>query len=374
MIKILFLINTLGGGGAERVLVNLVNNMDKSKFDITVETMFADGVNRCLLNDDVKYFCKNKLGIRGLSNIIEYIPSRLLYKYYIGKNDYDIIVAYMHGAPTKVVSGCKKSDVKKVTWLHFGNPHEGSFFSYWKNESMAINAYASMDVLVGVSQSVSNAFSDYTHINDKSVTLYNTNDTERILKMAECEVEFDKDIEKPLICTSGRLSNQKGFDRLINAAASLHNDGFDFKLIIMGSGPEEKNLSELLRKHNADEYICLSGFCENPYNIMSKSDFYISSSREEGLATVLTEALTLGLPVVSTDVSGAKEVLGENNEFGLVVENSEKGIYDGLKEFLTNSDKLNYYRSVAKKRAELFDTEHTVSKTEEFFESLVEKD
>ena len=65
MIKILFLINTLGGGGAERVLVNLVNSMDKTKFDITIETMFADGINKEFLTSDIRCISKNKLGIRG---------------------------------------------------------------------------------------------------------------------------------------------------------------------------------------------------------------------------------------------------------------------------------------------------------------------
>lgn len=371
-IKVLFLINTLGGGGAERVLVNLVNHMDKSKFDITVETMFAGGINEGLLSSDVRYIKKNKLGIRGLSNIIRYIPEKALYRYYIGNNDYDIIVAYMHGAPTKVVAGCCDDTKKTVSWLHFGNPEKGSFFSFWSKKEYAIDAYKKMDAIVGVSQSVSNAFTGYFG-KDKLHTLYNTNDTARIVSMAKENIILPVSKEVPLICTSGRLTTQKGFDRLISVAKKLWDEGHRFNILIMGSGPEEQNLKAQIQDLSASKFVTMMGFCENPYAVMKQCDFYISSSREEGLATVLTEALTLEMAIISTDVSGAKEVLGEHNEYGLVVENSEKGIYSGLKEFLSNQDLVEKYRKGAAKRAELFDTKHAVSKTEEFFEQLVSR-
>lgn len=373
MIKILFLINTLGGGGAERVLVNLVNSMDKTKFDITIETMFADGINKEFLTSDIRCISKNKLGIRGLSNLIKYIPASLLYKYYIGKNNYDIIVAYMHGAPTKVISGCKEKDKKKVTWLHYGNPEKGTFFDFWLSRKRAFEAYDSMDAVVGVSKSVSSTFAKYTKIEHNKYTLYNTNDTEKIINMSNERIEDNLNHEFPIFCTSGRLTTQKGFDRLVSVSKKLFDNGYKFTIIIMGAGPDEEKLKMQIKQLNAGNYVKMFGFCANPYSIMKQCDAYISSSREEGLATVLTEALTLGMPVISTDVSGAKEVLGNNNEYGLVVENSEQGIYDGLKTFLIKKELRDYYRSVAQERAILFNTENTVSKTERFFEKLLNK-
>lgn len=370
VIRILFLINTLGGGGAERVLVNLVNNMDHSKFDITVETMFAGGVNENFLPNSVKHIKKNKLGIRGLSNMIRYIPEKILFQHYIGHNQYDIIVAYMHGAPVKVIAGCGGKKIKKVAWLHYGNPEKGSFFSFWSKKESAIAAYKKMDAIVGVSQSVTNAFVEYFG-DEKMHTLYNSNDCERIISMGKENVMLPGSKSMPLICTSGRLTTQKGFDRLISAAKTLWDEGYRFRILIMGSGPEERNLKTKIQALNATEYITLLGFCENPYAVMKQCDFFISSSREEGLATVLTEALALGMAAISTDVSGAKEVLGMHNEYGLVVENSEKGIYSGMKEFLSNQELIEKYRMGAVKRAELFDAKHTVLKTEEFFEQLV---
>lgn len=369
MIKILFLINTLGGGGAERVLVNLVNNMDKEKFDITVETMFSDGVNRAMLSTNIHYLNKNPLNIRGLSNIMKYIPAKFLYKYYIGDADYDLIIAYMHGIPTKVLSPYSK--IPKIAWLHYGNPEKGTFFKYWFSRKKAIAAYNSFDAIVGVSQSVTDAFRKCTGIRDKCYTLYNTNDTSRVVRLSKELSNIILDRRGNFVfCSCGRLTSQKGFDRLIVSATRLHDDGFRFTVVIMGAGPDEEKLQRLINKNGAESYVKLLGFCDNPYSVMRQCDAYVLPSREEGLATVLTEALTLGLPVISTNVSGAKEVLGENNEYGLVVENCKDGIYSGMRRFLESNDIIAQYKNVARKRAERFNTENTVKETEQFFERI----
>jgi hypothetical protein len=111
LIKVLFLINSLNGGGAERVLVNLVNNMDRNRFDLTVETMFNDGVNRDFLHKDIKYISKKAISFHGISKLIRLIPASALYKFFIGNDKYDVLIAYMHGAPTKVIAGCKNINI-----------------------------------------------------------------------------------------------------------------------------------------------------------------------------------------------------------------------------------------------------------------------
>jgi glycosyltransferase involved in cell wall biosynthesis len=237
----------------------------------------------------------------------------------------------------------------------------------------AYKAYRDLNAVVGVSESVSDAFSKCTGIEHNIYTLYNTNDTERIVRMSSEKSEMNFNHDCPIICSSGRLTKQKGFDRLIDVAHRLWKDGYRFQVLIMGSGPEEGNLRTQIQRTHSDGYVKLFGFCENPYNIMAQADIYVLPSREEGLATVLTEALTLGMPIASTDVSGAREVLGEHGEYGLIVENSEQGIYEGMKLFLTERAQVDYYKSHAKERAELFNTEHTVAKTEAFLESILQK-
>ncbi len=182
MIKVLFLINTLGGGGAERVLVNLVNNMDRTRFDITVETMFEDGVNRARLSPDIRCICRSAPLFRGIAKAFCCLSARQLYRYFIGDERYDVLIAFMHGAPTKVISGCPDPSVKKLTWLHTGDPAHSTFFDFWFRRKTAFKAYASCDAVVGISKTVADAFSAYTGIRDNVCVVYNTNDTARIVR------------------------------------------------------------------------------------------------------------------------------------------------------------------------------------------------
>lgn len=117
MIKILFLIHDLGSGGAEKVLVNLVNNMDISKFDITVMTLFDVGVNRQFLNPNIKYkSCFSKV-IPGNSHLMKIFTPSQLHRWYV-KDRYDIEISYLEGPSTRVISGCPWRDTKKIAWVH----------------------------------------------------------------------------------------------------------------------------------------------------------------------------------------------------------------------------------------------------------------
>ncbi len=164
---------------------------------------------------------------------------------------------------------------------------------------------------------------------------------------------------------------EKGYDRLIDAAKRLHDEGVSFDLAIVGDGECMAALRQQTERLDAAEYIHLLGFRDNPYPVMAASDLFVCSSRQEGLSTVVSEALILGVPVVSTAVSGAEEMLGEKNEYGLVVENSEQGVYDGLKAMLCDADKLSYYRQQAALRAPRFSTERTVGQAEELIDKCV---
>ena len=370
MIKILFLINTLGGGGAERALVNLITNMDRSEFAITVKTMFDGGVNTALLCDNVNYVNKKAPCPRGIAYFFKLIPSRLLYSYFVSGEKYDILVAFMHGAPVKVICGCKEKNTKTIGWLHNGNPETGTFFRFWFTKRQAFKAYSALDKLVGVSDNVSKKFSDYTGIKNIS-TVYNTNDVKKIRDGASEKFSLPFDKKGPLICSVGRLVKEKGFERLISAVVRLRSEVPGIELMIIGDGEEAGRLNSLINGYGAGEYIHLVGFDINPYKYMIRSDYFACSSYTEGLSTALTEAVILGMPCVSTDVSGAKEILGENNEFGIVTENSEQGIYEGMKRLLEDEKIAEHYRKKAEERAAFFDTENTVKQAEDLFLSLM---
>ena len=196
--KILFLMQNLGGGGAEKVLVNLVNNLNSEKFDITIKTIFGGGVNAEKLNKNVKYLCRRKKQFKGISRFYALLPAKWLYRNIIGKEQYDVVVAYMHGIPTKIIYGAPKN-TKKIAWLHTGDMKTISIFKCFLTYSRSIRALKQFDAIVGVSKTVCDNFTKRTGITEKVYTCYNTNETEKILLLAKEKVELPCK-KKPIIC------------------------------------------------------------------------------------------------------------------------------------------------------------------------------
>ena len=366
--KVLFLIQDLKHGGAEKVLVNLANNLDKEKYDVTIKTLFNRGVHIKNIKDGVKYIPGLKWEIRGNSHIIRKIPAKSLFKFFV-KDKYDIIVAFLEGNATRVLSGCTDKDTKKVAWVHIEMSSIKTSFSDTKE---AARVYNSFDKTVFVSNTVKEAFEKAAgQTFNNGIVLYNVNETEDIKIRSREKIDdahFSKD--EVNIISVAKLVPSKGYDRLIPALAKA-NENREKKahLYLLGIGEQQSELEALAKKHNIEEYVTFLGFKENPYKYLAAADFYICSSRREGFSTAVTEALVCGTPVVSTKCSGATELLGENNEYGIVVENSEEGVQKGLFAMLDN-DKYKEYKSLAKTRGELFSTENTTSAVEDMFEGL----
>lgn len=370
MIRVLFLIQNLGGGGAERVLVTLVNHMDKSKFDITVRTMFYDGVNASMLDKSIPYSCKHTPCFKGVNKVISYIPARILYKYFVGAEHYDVVIAYMHGVPTKIISGCR--DAAKIAWIHTRDMDKCSLFKAFPTYEQAIRTMNKMDAIVGVSDSVCDAFKKKTGITDKVFTKYNANDCDKIIALST-EPVSDFDASLPVILSIGRLCNPKRFDRLIRVSKKLHDDGYKHRLMILGTGGLQTELEELSKQLGIYDYVLFTGFQENPYKYLSRADLFVCSSDREGLSTATTEALILGVPIVTTNVSGATEILGSNNEYGIVTEIDDAALYQGVKEMITVPGLLEEYKAKAPDRAKLFEVESTVGEVERLITEVVTK-
>ncbi len=369
MIKILFLINSLGGGGAERVLVNLVNNMDLSKYDITVQTIFKAGVNKNLLSSEIRLIEGKIKSFKGISYVIKLLPSFVLYKYFI-KEEYDVVIAYMHGVATKILSSAPQK-TKKIAWLHTDMRNSTLSKVIW--QSQIVKTFNSYDKIVGVAKSVSQSFIDMYCLSEKVTTCYNTNDVKRIHELA-CEkinrTGWNNQSNCIKIITIGRLSKEKGFSRLIDCCSKLRDDGHNFQLLFLGKGPLESELREQCKKLRLENIISFGGYQENPYSFLQHADLFVCSSIQEGLNTAMSEAIILGVPVISTKVSGASEVLGENSEYGLLVDNNDLALYEGLKKLLSHQELLDEYRAKAIERASFFDTSITVRATEKLIDEV----
>lgn len=368
--RILFLINNLGGGGAERVLVNLVNHMDYSKYDITVKTIFDVGVNRQFLNEKITYKSVFKKMPRGNSYIAKLLPSLLLNKIII-KEEYDIVIAYMHGMATKILS-CSSSSAKKIAWLHVDMKHEKSLSRTFWNKKHIKKTFGKYNAIVGVSQTVIDSFEDLTGIKDRTYIKYNTNDISFIRdKSKELINDWMPNPNVINIYSIGRLVSQKGFDRLLIAHNELITKGIEYNLYIFGNGEEKERLKRYIKDNNLENTVFLMGFKDNPYKYISKLDLFVCSSRHEGLSTAMSEAFILGIPVLTTKCSGAEEIVGSNSEYGLLVENNTQGIQNGMEKLLTSNKLLNHYKEKSKERSSFFSVENTVMEVENLIDEVM---
>ena len=370
MIKILFMIPNLSVGGAEKVLVNLVNNIDKDKFDITVMTLFAGGVNEQFLKPHIKLKSCFKKTFRGNSHILKIFSPEKLYKRFI-KEHYDIIVSYLEGPTARIISGCTDKKTKLVSWIHCRMENEKAASVGFRNFQEAKNCYNKFDYTVCVSKWVKDYFTNTFNFNKPIGVLYNTIETDKILEESREQVNdinFSDDCYN--ICSVGKITQVKGFDRLVRIHKRLLDDGIKNHVYIFGIGEDKAKIKSYLTENNIQDTFTFMGYRTNPYKYVKKCDLYVCSSHSEGFSTSVTESLIVGTPVVTTLCSGMKEMLGENNEYGVVTDNNEDALYEGIKTILTTPNMLEKYSNKALERGKIFSTEKTVKAVEEMLDSL----
>ncbi len=368
MISVLFLIPTLDRGGAENVLVDLVNHMDQSKFQITVQTLFDQNSQKDKLRPGIEYRTFLYHQFHGNSRLQAILPARLLYRMIVGKR-YDIVVSYLEGPTAHILSGCPYKDTKKVAWFHSALTKGRGFRAGFVSLSQAIRAYQDFSMIAFVAQTVKEAIEKTAGIQfDHSCILYNTVNSDDILAKARETIQNPVFSDEEFnIVSTGKIAFVKGYDRLARIQKKLIDAGYRTHVYILGTGPDRKKIESYLRENNLSDYFTFLGFQENPYRFVSKADLFVCSSRREGFSTAVTEALILGVPVVSTNCSGAKELLGMNNEYGIVTENDEDSLYAGIRKMLDTQTLREHYREQAVKRSELFSKEKTIREVEKLF-------
>ncbi len=360
--RVLFLTVNLGCGGAEKVLVNLANELAGRGHDITIRSVIDQGENKNRISPSVKYEFVFHKYFRGV-NYLYKLPSAIIYRI-ICNGKYDIVIPYLHGMLTRVVSYAP-IDQKTMAWLHT-DMRKSIFMNTLVREKKVEECFKNYNRIVAVADSVKDSFIETTGIKDNVITLYNTFDVDEIIEKSKEQCDGFQNTIK--LVSIGKLEKVKGYERLLVAFNNLvHNDNLNLSLVIVGEGSERKSLETYVQKNKLQDRVAFPGYDANPYKYLSISDLFICSSYSEGFSSVVAESLILGVPVVSTDVSGAKELLGDS-EYGIIVGNSEQGIYDGIKKALSE---LHTLSEKAKQRGKKFSVDQTVGAVERVMEELM---
>lgn len=360
MKKILFLIHDLGQGGAEKVLVNLVNNLDRSKFNISVTALFGGGINEQFLKSDIHYRCVWRKNIPANSKLMKLLTPKQLHKICV-KEKYDIEISYLEGPCARIISGCDNEETKLVTWIHGAQHTMKNLAGSFRSEKEARDCYKRFHQIVCVSEIVKNDFVKILDFEKPCSVLYNTVESKVIMEKSKEFADRIIDDGKFKLIAVGTLKKIKGYERLFRIVKRLHCENISIMLYVLGNGPDEEKLKTIIKKENLEDCIIMLGYDTNPYKYVSKCDLFVCSSYSEGFSTAATEALIVGTPVCTVEVSGMKELLGSHNEYGIVVDNDEEALYQGIKDLVLNQEKLLFYRRKAYERGKKFSTEDTVN-------------
>lgn len=348
--KILFVIDNLKPGGAERVLVNILNNFPSKKADVDLLLFWKDGSFLDELSNKIKI--KNIFGTipkYGFLFLIERIILRIIVLfpaliYFIKlKTKYDVEISFLEGLPAVFISRSPISQSKKLAWIHTNVINNAT-----RNFKMEDTAYGKMNKIVFVSNEIKELFvKKHPRIQHSLLTtLYNPVDTDQVLRQSTepCPVLFDKTNFN--VISIGRLSPSKGFDRLISVADELVNGkGLSkIRFYILGAGELETELLNLIRSRKLSSHVILLGFARNPFPYLVQANLFLLTSRFEGFPMALLESKILAIPSVSASCSGVSEAIKDTIDGFIVSNESDSEFIDGAVDLifsLYHGDELN---------------------------------
>ncbi len=346
--KILFTNYSLDIGGIEKALVNMVNNMDFSKYDVTVLLQHKKG-------DFLKDVDK-RVEIQGfnLSNNKNVLLRKTINMFKIiftilkNVNKYDFAACYGTGykASSLVALYASKNN---ATWMHTNiinylrNKHnikedEKKLFKKI-NEFLTEIKFRKFKNYLFVSKNAMEAYlSLYPEDKQKCHLCYNFVDYKKILEMSKEKINVKKEANKiNLVNISRHTEYDKRITRIINAVDKLR-DKYDLKLYLVGDGPDHQKFIDLVKEKTLEKQVVFLGSQSNPYPYYLLGDIFVLSSAFEGFPTVYTESLTLNVPIVTTDVSDAKSFI--DKKYGIVCDNNDESLTKAIEEFISKNFKI----------------------------------
>jgi len=375
-IKVLFRLRSLEMGGVPRVVLDLLENLPKEKFDLTLLLNLYQGELRTEIPKEIKLVViaggKEEFSDNPVLRKLQFICRRLklafyekfpsvLYKRKL-KTEFDIEVAPGYTEFEWVLNSPNKKS-RKIGWFH-------TDVSYDKDQNRVmkrINLMKEFDWMIFGSAQTRQIIDDLYRVNyPNSSVIYNVINIEEARTKADLmKVDF---AIHPVFCSVGRLHFRKGYDALIRIHKRLWDEGFAHSVAVIGGGNEMENLKNQTKELDVEKTFLLLDTQKNPYAFMKEAEFFILPSRSESYPLIIGEAMGLGKPIISTNVGGIAEMI-ENEVDGLLVNFDEEEIYTAMKRFLTEPELVEQLKRGTKKAEEKFDAQKIYNQVVEVFEN-----
>ena len=279
------------------------------------------------------------------------------------RDEYDIEIAFNRGAAANIISASTNLKSKKLVWVHNDYMKNSNPLAGFRDLKDAQRGYAKFDSIVCVSEQAECSFAQKFGSGYPLTTRYNIMDFERICSDA---LKEKISTEKFTIVAVGRLREQKNYKLMLDVIEELNSRGILVGCWIVGRGELESQLKQYKDEKNLDN-VTFWGAKTNPYPYLRCADLYLSTSIYEGLSTTTIEALILGKSCIVTDCTGMKNILGQNNEYGIVTSYQVSEIADKIEWMIENEEVRKHYAEKALERAADFDPEVAFRRIEELF-------
>ena len=357
MKKILFSAYSLDVGGIETALVTLLKYLVKN-FDITLVLEKKQGIFLEDLPKEIKVITYTpssiKFGI--IRKAINFVKQSIFKIKYKNKFDFSADFA-TYSMPASFVA--RVASKNNAIWIHnnYMNFYDNDIIQYRKFfNSLKIKDFKKIVFVSDLDKKV--FIAQFPELVKNTVVCNNLIDYEKIENLSKEEIPED-DLQKiygnnymnnshanrklndkaesnkekcPIFINVGRHDEkQKKISRILEATEKLNKQGYKFKVLLIGKGTNSKDYKKIIKEKKLDNIIML-GAKKNPYTYFKLSDCFLLSSQFEGYPVVFVESQILGLPIITTNVSDSKEDI--DGKYGKVVDNSSKGVYKGMKEFL----------------------------------------
>lgn len=380
--SLLFIIDSLGSGGAEKSLISLLPLIDYARYDVDLIIFKRGGVYEKYVPKEVRIVDYDLYESNLLGKMKELLCHALLspqlrlnkkrhgaeihwrtmYRFYhVFPGEYDAAIAYQQGVPTFFVA-TKVNAKKKLAWINADVFAAGYDLEYCRQ------FYEQMDFIVAVSNKLQNLLCTKTPwMMDRLTCVYDIINPDVIVSLAKKTVQ-DMTISRGemAIVTVGRLTRPKNYLLAVNTARILKDKGLKFKWYFVGEGEMRRAIEMRIKDNGLQNEVIMLGFKENPYPYMAKADVYVQTSTFEGFGLTIAEAKILHRPVVSTDFDIVHDQITDGQN-GLIAEMTPESVAEKILKLL-HDDSL---RSKIIKNLEK--EENTTSSTEiQKFNALIE--
>lgn len=400
MKRILFIMNNFNYGGVEKTLLNLIGKIDRKKYSVELLVLEAKGEFLQSVSDDIKIIqadmperwraivASNSVGsIASLKSWVKngqiltaftYIWLRMFNflscKFFKKEQffrvcakkvklvkDVDIVCDYHGYAHFTTCLASRFADVPRYTWVHASELVTG--YSYMAD------IYEKFNRIFAVSEECAKNFRECLPQIEPSKTqvLYNLIDCDEINEKSKQTPAVSYPESPFFVVSVGRLVREKAFSVAIDVADILRKKGFDFFWLIIGDGAQREELRSLIDKYGLGDRVVLHGRDSNPYCYVSRADLYVQTSISEGFATTISEAISLGIPVVTTEVSGVNQQI-TNGTNGFISGHSAEEIAEIIARIIRDPELLKVIQEGA--RATVLAQESTLPTLDNVFNNV----